>query len=804
MHRISARSGDADRQRAWSVAVAALAVLLLLTSGWLTYDTVSRLSAGEVVSRAAEEELRAAYTLLSTLKDAETGQRGYLLTGEPVYLQPLDAARRRLGQDLAWLEHALPPGQADDLARVKTLVAAKMAVVGRIVALQQAGQGDAALALMDTGRGKLIMDSLRYEVETLSVQANMRMGAVRAGADAVRNWVQPAGAAALAALLFGGLIGDWLRTRRIAKARLAGRERFTRAFGLTRGMLRDIDGRITFWGAGMEALYGFTPDTAVGQISHKLLATRFPAPLEAIEAALQANGDWHGELTHQCSDGRLKTVMSHWVLYRDTASGKLSVVEMNFDIGSARQADPHRQLALDTAGLGTWIWDVGGTGAMVWDARCIALIDPPADVGQSFEVWRASVWPEDLPAAEVVIGRMLDPADPTDTGQWEFRYKRADGRLIWLASTSLAEFTADPGAASGRAVVRMVGTVQDISAAKSETLERARAASLLQTIIETTPGPIYAKDRSGNFLVANAGALALIGKPWTEVKGRRDVDVLDDPAQAAAVVANDERVMASGVAEEFEETVGSNGRARAWLSTKTPMRAADGAVIGLVGVSVEITQRKRDEARRTMMIHELNHRVKNTLATVQAVVTETMQGAEPGMRAALDGRLMALAAVHDVLTRESWHCADLGEVVAGALAPFGGGDVSRFRVQGPPMLLQPRAAVALAMGLHELATNATKYGALRADAGRVTFTWEVETPPQCLKLTWTEQGGPRVVVPSRRSFGSNMIEGALACDLAGTATIHFDPAGVRCVIEAPLDEIVATSSCMVLPPVGEV
>jgi two-component sensor histidine kinase len=175
------------------------------------------------------------------------------------------------------------------------------------------------------------------------------------------------------------------------------------------------------------------------------------------------------------------------------------------------------------------------------------------------------------------------------------------------------------------------------------------------------------------------------------------------------------------------------------------------------------------------------------------------------MRAALDGRLMALASVHDVLTRESWHSADLGEVVAGALSPFGGGDVTRFDVHGPAMLLHPRAAVALAMGLHELATNATKYGALRADAGRVEFTWEVIAPgPASLHLTWTERGGPPVVLPGRRSFGSNMIEGALACDLGGTATIHFDPAGVRCVIDAPLDEVAAQSGDMALPLVGSI
>ena len=194
--------------------------------------------------------------------------------------------------------------------------------------------------------------------------------------------------------------------------------------------------------------------------------------------------------------------------------------------------------------------------------------------------------------------------------------------------------------------------------------------------------------------------------------------------------------------------------------------------------------------------------MKNTLATVQAVVSETMRDAEPTMRAALDGRLLALASVHDVLTREGWQSAELGEIVAGALAPFGGGDVSRFRVHGPKLLLQPRAAVALAMGLHELATNASKYGALCVDTGYVTFTWGLLAHPDYVTLNWTETGGPVVATPTQRSFGSNMVEGALASDLGGTATIHFDSAGVRCVIEAPLAEMVARSDRVALPPFG--
>jgi PAS domain S-box-containing protein len=743
--------------------------------------------------------------LLSVLKDSETGQRGFLLTGEVAYLEPFNTARAQLDQHLAQLATASAPfpDEIEHLSRIRTLVAEKMAVNAHTISLRQSGESEAAVAIVRSGTGKQLMDSLRAEIAAMRGLGDARLAKLQAQAGAV-HWLWPICTLAISSLLFGILIRESLRKRYLAAAHLANRERFTSAFGLTGGMLRDLDGRITFWGAGMEALYGFTTDMAVGQFSHSLLATRFPAPLPAIERMLLASGDWHGELTHRCADGSLKTVMSHWVLHRDQITGKQSVVEMNFDVGGVREADPHRQLALDAARLGTWVWNVGGAGDMVWDARCLDLIDPPAGTVPSFQVWREMVCPEDLPAAEMIIYQLVDPEDATDTGEWEFRVNRSDGRMAWMATTSVAQFMPDPASMAGRSIVRLVGTVRDVSMVKSDALERERAASLLRTIIETNSGPIYAKDRTGKYLVANAGALALIGKPWCDVHGRTDSEVLDDQEQAAAVTANDQRIMATGECEELEERVGgSNGHARFWLSTKTPMRAANNAVIGLVGVSVEITDRKRDEARRELMIHELNHRVKNTLATVQAVVTETLQGAEPAMRAALDGRLVALANVHDVLTRETWQSAELGEVVAGALSPFGGSDTTRFQVRGPHILLQPRAAVALAMGLHELATNASKYGALCAKGGRVAFTWEVVAPgPASLHLTWTESGGPPVVPPTRRSFGSNMIEGPLAWDLAGSAKIHFDPAGVRCVIDAPMDEVVAKPGELDLPLVS--
>jgi PAS domain S-box-containing protein len=323
--------------------------------------------------------------------------------------------------------------------------------------------------------------------------------------------------------------------------------------------------------------------------------------------------------------------------------------------------------------------------------------------------------------------------------------------------------------------------------------------------METAAGLIYAKDRQGRLLAANEAVLEMIGKLWEEVEGHTDLDFLSDPLQADAVMCSDRQVMEQGRIERVEELVsGEDGRERVWYATKAPMRDSNGQVIGLVGVSVDITDRKRDEDRLRLMVNELNHRVKNTLATVQAIALQTLRGTNTAIRGTLEKRLLAVASAHDVLTREKWEGAALEDVVTGALAPFGGRSSDRFEVSGPPLLLSPRAALALAMGLHELATNGLKHGALSAASGRVGIDWDITTGDSpLLRLIWTERGGPKVSPPTRRGFGLRLLERTLAQDLGGSARINFEvPEGVTCLIEAPLAEVISTADALSLPRVG--
>ncbi|MET0743790.1 MAG: sensor histidine kinase [Microvirga sp.] len=203
-----------------------------------------------------------------------------------------------------------------------------------------------------------------------------------------------------------------------------------------------------------------------------------------------------------------------------------------------------------------------------------------------------------------------------------------------------------------------------------------------------------------------------------------------------------------------------------------------------------LDKERRWAEHQRLLIDELNHRVKNTLATVQSIAAQTLRTAATKDVAgdALEMRLLALSRAHDVLTRENWVGADLTEVVARALEPYGIPGETRLHVTGPPVRVTPRMSLALAMALHELATNAVKYGALSNKAGTVAVSWNLSngTAPARLTLRWVESGGPPVTSPLRRGFGSRLIERSLAQDLDGEVTIAFAPQGVICTVDAPI------------------
>ena len=219
-----------------------------------------------------------------------------------------------------------------------------------------------------------------------------------------------------------------------------------------------------------------------------------------------------------------------------------------------------------------------------------------------------------------------------------------------------------------------------------------------------------------------------------------------------------------------------------WEVGASLARDRDGRVVGVHAIARDVTERRAFESRRELLINELNHRVKNTLSLVQALAHQSFRsGEEPHLaQREFVGRLGTLAAAHDLLTREQWEGVTLRELVEAAAATLAR---DRIAADGPAVKVTPKAAVAVAMALHELGTNAIKYGALSTAAGRVAVNWSYDT--ERLRIGWRESHGPAVSVPERRGFGVKMIERALASDLDASVRVDFARTGVTCAIDAP-------------------
>ena len=233
-----------------------------------------------------------------------------------------------------------------------------------------------------------------------------------------------------------------------------------------------------------------------------------------------------------------------------------------------------------------------------------------------------------------------------------------------------------------------------------------------------------------------------------------------------------------------------------WASVfVSPVRNETGNVVQHFISLVDLTRYKREQAQSKILIDELNHRVKNTLSTVQSIAWQALRNSSDPevIRESIESRLFALSCSHDLLTREHWRGAGLMDLVIEALKPFGvsNGRASRMQVTGENIRIPPKAALALGIAVHELATNAVKYGAFSNALGSIEIGWAVEPHPAGARLVlrWREKDGPPVAPPTRKGFGSRVIERGLMHELDARVTLEYRPSGVVCTIDMPAPEL---------------
>jgi PAS domain S-box-containing protein len=327
--------------------------------------------------------------------------------------------------------------------------------------------------------------------------------------------------------------------------------------------------------------------------------------------------------------------------------------------------------------------------------------------------------------------------------------------------------------------------------------ERRRVGMQFETLLKQAPLGVFLVDSAFRICEANPvarpvfGDIAdLIGRDFDEV-----IQIQWPKPYADEMVQRFRHTLETGEPYEAPEWIHErlDRKVTEYYEWRIDRIQLAGGRFGVVCYFRDISAHVAARERLKLLIEELNHRVKNTLATVQSIAMQTLRDAPTSTegRQALEARLLALASAHDVLTRRHWQGADICEVIQGSLAAYrtNGGE-SRLNTAGPNIRLLPRAALALSMALHELATNAAKYGALSNSSGRVEVEWKISTGAMpCFSFRWAESGGPPVSAPKKRGFGSRLIERGLAQDLDGDIRLEFAPGGVICTIAAPLSEI---------------
>ncbi|HEX5777905.1 MAG TPA: HWE histidine kinase domain-containing protein [Xanthobacteraceae bacterium] len=226
-----------------------------------------------------------------------------------------------------------------------------------------------------------------------------------------------------------------------------------------------------------------------------------------------------------------------------------------------------------------------------------------------------------------------------------------------------------------------------------------------------------------------------------------------------------------------------DGELRWCIGVAAASRNAEGDIVRISGVTIDITERKHAEERQALLAEEVDHRARNVVAVIQSIMRLTRAGTIETYLGAVDGRIRALSNAHKLLSRSRWEGADLGKLVDEEFAPYRSEDAKRAASEGPPILLQPSTAQTLALALHELATNAAKYGALSVGAGRVALRWQIE--PAGIVLDWRETKGPAVTKPTKQGYGTRVVTAGIEHQLGGKVIFDWQPGGLRCTMTVP-------------------
>lgn len=553
----------------------------------------------------------------------------------------------------------------------------------------------------------------------------------------------------------------------------------------------DLAGRITEWNAAAEKLYGYTADETIGQSMELLHPDNWPQRIAGYIEDIASNGSSHFEVVRQTRSGQKRTIEVTAAAVRSVTGEIVGISKVHRDVTGLRQADRRLRSVLDN--LFAFVGVLTPDGTLLEANRApleAAGIEAKDVVGKKF--WDCYWWSYSRDTQDQ-LQEACTRALKGELVRYDVQVRIADGRLLWI------DFQLAPLVGADGEILNLIPSGIDISERNAAVEALRKSHDTFRNLVERSPFGIYTVDADFRLAHVSHGAQKafatvrpLIGRDcaealhvlWPEPFASEAIDHFrhtletGEPYHSPRMV---ERRHDIGEVESYD-----------WMIERIMM--PDGR-LGVVCNFYDLSERQRHEEHVRLLMREVNHRSKNLLTVVMSMARQTARDCTPDDFVNRFGqRLLGLSASQDLIVQGNWDGVTVKDLVDSQLMHLGQESLrDRMEAEGPELILSPAAAQGIGMALHELSTNAIKYGALSIPAGSIAIVWTIDQPDQTFCMRWSEHGGPAVIPPEKSGFGTTVIEKMAAISVGGEVELDYAQGGLTWSLQAPMAQVMAVA-----------
>ena len=802
----SARAVSTLRRPLFMAVVAALMLMIAAAS---TVMVLWQSDRQQTVWRKAETIETSAIALKADLIDAETGQRGYLLTGNDAFLEPYTTALTVVPARIVDLRTAIGGRRTLQLHldSIAALWSQKQRALQRAIDLARAGRAVEATAAAADESGRRLTDSLRALLDSVSSIAITEADRAELAAGRLRTWLfLIAGAALALAVLVGlwqifrmralvGLLSENRQQLESANIALrAAHDEDAHAIQATAALLgamtestadllyaKDLDGRFVFVNEATLRLLGRPRADVIGRKASDFLGS-VPHILDAerTDARVMKTGVSEQDETTFVRGGATTYLLATKTAIVAKSGAVIGVVGISADLTQRKRAEHNARLSERRFRAAIAAFD-----GVVWTAST------PHGLTSASPAWTVLTGQSEADALGTGWSKMLHPDDVAPTARAWVQSLRTHQPFVGVyrvrsvtGTMQITAVRAVPVTDEDNRVVEWVGMNLDITTEREAQDGLRVTADRLDFALEAAETGAWDFDPAAGAFSLDPRAAGFLAPGGSASASLETVLALVHPGDRAAMAATFARAaeMQDGerIASDFR--VVQNGE-EVWLAIRSTVKSLPNGARSLIGTLHDVTRRKRQEERIAFLMRELAHRTKNSLAIVQAIARQTAIGANnlEEFGHSFQRRLQGMAQSLSLLVDHDWRGSPIRSLVSSQLEHFDTVAGSRIVLDGPDLFLEAEAAQNIGLSLHELTTNAIKYGALSNDKGMVRVTWRVEPDAEGrprFRLAWRESGGPPVVPPQKKGFGHTVMQRVVRAALAGESDLRFDVEGV--------------------------